>query len=159
MPWYVQRDEKRQQISAHSPGPLFVENQNDPIWLSVCARDCGRQRWFFPVTRNRTSPSAHRGDVLRRDLEDHSYFAGLSKRIFILIQIFLRHFINVRVRSARRTFAHTTTDFKVSIRIVGIGDRHGHTTITLQVLVLLSPCRSVEDHPFTIVVDPHWRHL
>jgi hypothetical protein len=28
----------------HSPGLLFVENQNGPIWLSVCARDCGRQR-------------------------------------------------------------------------------------------------------------------
>src|ERR1700741_2318658 len=41
----------------------------------------------YPVNRVRRSTLAHRGDVLRRDLEDHSYFAGLSKRIFILVQI------------------------------------------------------------------------
>ncbi len=83
--------------------------------------------------------------------------AGLA--LFVLIQIFLRHFVDVRVRAARRTLAHATAHFEVSVRIVGIGDRHGHAAVTLQVLVLLPPHRGVEENPFAVVVDPYRRHL
>src|ERR1700693_3414750 len=115
----------------------FIAQKTTAATLDSGASEPFKEWRHVPGEPRSTVVSAHRGDVLRRDLEDHSYLAGLSKRIFILIQIFLRHFVNVRIRAARRTFAHTTTDFEVSIRIVGIDDRQGHTTITLQVLVLL----------------------
>src|SRR5271165_2402546 len=49
---------------------------------------------LFRVSNSETALS-HGVDVLRLDLVEHTFFAGLRVRIFVLPQILLRHLVDV----------------------------------------------------------------
>src|SRR6185503_8096838 len=106
-----------------------------------------------------TRHSTHARGVEWLDLENDPDLARLSKRILILPQVLLRHFIYVFIGSLFGYLGHPPSDFEVAIRVVGIEYRDGHRRIRLHVLILATAASRVYQHVCAVVVDPHWCYL
>jgi hypothetical protein len=102
---------------------------------------------------------AHRGRVLWPDLVEHTHLRGLAKRIFIFVQVLLRHLVDVGIGALFCDFNHLPSNFKVAVWIVWIDDGHSYARIAPNVAILLSPFGGVEDDVFTVGVAPDGRSL
>src|SRR5436190_386584 len=64
-----------------------------------------------------------RVDFLRLDLDDDPHLARRAEGIFVLVQIFLRHLVDVRVRALLGHLDDAALDAQIAVRILGIEDR------------------------------------
>src|SRR4051812_6363320 len=97
--------------------------------------------------------------MLRLDLVEHSHFAGLAKRVFIFIEILLRHLVDVGVSALFSNFFYSPANLDIAVRVLRIHDGEGNTRFAAHIAVLLAAFRRVEDDVLAVVVNPNWCYL
>jgi hypothetical protein len=76
--------------------------------------------------------------VIWLDLIENPHFVRLPERVFVLLEIFLRHGVDVLVGTIACTFCDVTAHFQIPIRIIRVQDRERHAPVALQILIFLA---------------------
>ncbi len=101
-------------------------------------RKSGHAARSFAESRNSLP---HGMDVLGLDFVEHALLAGLSEWIFVLVEVFFGHLVDVFGRALLSDFLHPSAHFDVAVRIIGINHGDGDARIasfsfpTMQVLL------------------------
>src|SRR5262245_3821986 len=97
--------------------------------------------------------------LVRLNLDDQAHFARLTIRIHVLVEVLLRHLVDVRVGALVGDADHPSLNRHVAVRVVGIRNRQRDARIALEVVRLHAPLRRVHDEVGAVGIDPHGRHL
>src|SRR5579862_2845774 len=97
---------------------------------------------------------SHGVDVFRDDLVNDPLLAGLGEGVFVLVQIFLGHLIDMLGGAILRRLADLAANFQEAIGIVGIDERDRDARVALHVLVLQSADSGVHPNFAVLKIDP-----